>query len=140
VKPRNKHQIITQNQKAKQDPNHYHIHARVWINKGDRSFLGQGRIHLLELVDRSGSISEAARAMKMSYRHAWELVDSMNQQAPQPLVKKTTGGKGGGGTQLTPIGKTVLTLYKDAQQKIDSLLKELEKKLNNEFQKLREDI
>jgi len=137
VKYRNKNKA--QNHlKNKQDPNYYYIHARVWINKGDKSFLGQGRIDLLELVDRFGSISEAARAMKMSYRHAWELVDSMNQQAPQPLVKKTTGGKGGGGTQLTPIGKTVLNLYKDAQEKIDTLLVELEKKLNNEFQKLTE--
>ncbi len=139
MKSRNKQQTIQINSSnIKKDPNHYYIHARVWIDKGTKSFLGRGRIDLLELVDKFGSISEAARAMKMSYRHAWELVDSMNQQAPQPLVKKTTGGKGGGGTQLTPIGKTILTLYKDAQQKIDTLLLQLEETLNNEFKKLKE--
>ncbi len=138
MKSRNKQQSIKIDPKTNKNPNYYYIHARVWIDKGDKSFLGRGRIDLLELIDRFGSISEAARAMKMSYRHAWELVDSMNQQAPQPLVKKTTGGKGGGGTQLTPIGKTILTLYKDAHEKIDTLLLQLEKKLNTEFQKLKE--
>ncbi len=114
----------------------YNVHARMWISKGDRCFLGLGRITLLDYIDRTGSISEAARCMKMSYRHAWELVDSMNSHAPQPLVKKMTGGKGGGGTKLTQCGKAVLTLYRQALSKVEGVLSDLEIQVNRKISEI----
>lgn len=68
------------------------------------TFLGYGRVVLLERIRDRGSISGAAKSMKMSYRHAWRLVDSMNRQAGSPLVETATGGEGGGGARLTESG------------------------------------
>jgi len=98
----------------------YRVRGRIWIEGPDGTYLGYGRVILLERIRDYGSISAAARTMKMSYRHAWQLVDSMNRQAPQPLVEKGAGGKGGGGTRLTPAGEraieTFWRLYQDFQR------------------------
>ncbi len=89
----------------------YRVRGRVWIEGPEGTYLGYGRVVLLERIEEFGSISAAARSMKMSYRHAWELVDSMNQQASSPLVEKATGGKGGGGAVLTPAGKQAVEVF-----------------------------
>jgi len=92
----------------------YRLHGRVWIEGPEGTFLGYGRVTLLERIAEHGSISAAARSMNMSYRHAWDLVDSMNRQAPSPLVTSKTGGKGGGGARLTPTGEAAIALFKSA--------------------------
>ena len=74
----------------------YRLHGRVWIDGPEGTFLGYGRVILLERIREHGSISAAARSMNMSYRHAWDLVESMNRQAPAPLVVSRAGGRGGG--------------------------------------------
>jgi len=74
----------------------YALRGRIWIEGGDGTFLGYGRAELLERIERFGSISQAARSMNMSYRHAWELVDSINRQAKSPLVETSVGGRKGG--------------------------------------------
>ena len=87
------------------------LHGRIWIDGPEGTFLGYGRIVLLERVREYGSITQAAKSMDMSYRHAWELVDSMNRQAPAPLVEAATGGKGGGGARLTEDGEKAIDLF-----------------------------
>ncbi len=82
----------------------YRCRGRIWLDGPDGTFLAYGRIVLLERIQQFGSISQAAKSMGMSYKHAWDLVDSINRQADQPLVSKTSGGKRGGGTTLTPRG------------------------------------
>lgn len=89
----------------------YSLKGRIWIEGKDRTFLGYGRVVLLERIKQYGSISKAARSMEMSYRHAWELVDSMNRQARTPLVVTETGGKGGGGARLTEAGERAIKLF-----------------------------
>jgi molybdate transport system regulatory protein len=74
--------------------------------------LGPGKIRLLELIAESGSISAAGRAMDMSYRRAWDLVDDLNRTFRKPLVSKQPGGTGGGGATLTPAGQEVVRLYR----------------------------
>jgi len=59
----------------------YELKGRVWIEGASGTFLGCGRVVLLERIAEFGSISKAAKSMDMSYRHAWELVDSINRQA-----------------------------------------------------------
>lgn len=66
---------------------------------------------LLERIREYGSITKAARSMDMSYRHAWELIDSMNRQAPKPFVETAAGGKGGGGTRVTEAGEKAIILF-----------------------------
>ena len=79
--------------------------------------LGPGKVALLEAVARSGSISAAAREQGMSYRRAWMLVDSINHAFDSPLVATATGGKGGGGAQVTDLGHEVLRRYRDMEDK-----------------------
>ncbi len=85
--------------------------GRVWIDGTDGTFLGYGRVVLLERIMEHGSITKAARSMKMSYRHAWDLVDSMNKQAKHPFVDLVTGGRGGGGARVTEEGALAIQLF-----------------------------
>lgn len=89
------------------------VKGHVWIEGPEGALLGIGRVELLEQIRASGSISAAARAMAMSYRHAWELIDSMNRQLGEPLVVKTTGGRGGGGAQLSPAGERAIAAFRE---------------------------
>lgn len=73
--------------------------------------LGPGKLALLLEIDRLGSISAAAKAMHMSYRRAWELVDVMNQHFDSPVVNGNIGGVQGGGTVLTAFGKQLIQAY-----------------------------
>lgn len=74
--------------------------------------LGPGKIELLEAIDKTGSISAAGKAMNMSYRRAWMLVDVMNRCFTQPLVLTAKGGQNGGGAMLTPLGRQVVDSYR----------------------------
>ncbi len=86
----------------------FKIKSRVWIETEEGVFLGEGRIRLLKLVDELGSISKAAKELKMSYKKAWFLLDSMNKQAPMLVLIRKTGGKNGGGAELTKYGKKII--------------------------------
>ncbi len=79
---------------------------------GEAIALGPGKVDLLEAIDQGGSISQAARQKHLSYRRAWDMVDTINRCFKKPLVESATGGKGGGGAQLTPLGKKVVMIYR----------------------------
>ena len=81
------------------------IKGRLWVECEGRTYLSWGRIALLERIDEHGSVSAAAKSMKMSFSHAWHLIEDMNTLAPEPLVEKQAGGRQGGGTWLTTAGK-----------------------------------
>lgn len=87
------------------------VRGHVWIEGPEGTLLGIGRVELLEQIRSRGSISAAAREMGMSYRRAWELIDSMNRQLGEPLVIKETGGRGGGGTRLTEAGERAIAAF-----------------------------
>jgi molybdate transport system regulatory protein len=74
--------------------------------------IGPGKIAVLEEIARSGSISAAGRALRMSYRRTWELVEELNRTIGTPLVETAAGGSGGGGAVLTRAGKTVVERYR----------------------------
>ena len=88
------------------------IDGRFWLRKDGRNFLGSGRIELLEKIAQTGSIHAAAKAMKMSYKAAWDRVNAMNEIADRPIIEKTTGGRGGGGTVLTAHAYELIATYK----------------------------
>lgn len=79
--------------------------------------MGPGKAELLEAIERTGSISAAAREMDMSYRRAWMLVDAMNQSFRQPIVATETGGQRGGGAQVTEFGREMLRRYLEMEAK-----------------------
>jgi molybdate transport system regulatory protein len=77
--------------------------------------IGPGKIRLLELIDKHGSISEAGRQMGMSYRRAWLLVDNLNHCFRTPVVASQTGGLHGGGASLTDFGRAVVQHYREVE-------------------------
>ena len=84
--------------------------------------LGPGKVRLLELVGETGSLSAAGRAMSMSYRRAWLLVDAMNQTFRLPVVEARGGGAGGGGASLTPFGAELIACYRAMEQETQAVL------------------
>src|SRR4051812_41469387 len=77
--------------------------------------VGQGKVRLLELIEEHGSISSAARAMKMSYRRAWLLADELNRMFQEPVVETQMGGRGGGNAKLTALGRRLVALYRSIE-------------------------
>lgn len=87
--------------------------------EGKNIQLGHGKIRLLEMIAEHGSISSAARAMKMSYRRAWLLADEVNSIFNEPLFETQLGGKGGGYAKLTEFGQGVVDLYRRIESDAD---------------------
>jgi molybdate transport system regulatory protein len=107
------------------------IEGSLFFNMDAKSFIGHGRIDLLERIDRFGSISKAAKSIKMSYKAAWDAVDAMNNIAKEPIVERETGGKGGGGTRLTPFGRELIAAFKQAEEEHRTFLLNLTQKIKN---------
>ncbi len=94
----------------------YKVRGHIWVEGEEGAFLGMGRVALLEGIRDTGSITRASKTLKMSYRRAWEHVESMNRQAVIPLVEASTGGKGGGGARITEDGKRAIAAFKDMDE------------------------
>ena len=88
------------------------IQFRLRIVVGDDIAIGPGKVDLLEAIGATGSITAAAKALGMSYRRAWLLVDTMNRCFAAPVVIAGAGGASGGGARLTPIGAEVVRRYR----------------------------
>ena len=88
---------------------------RIDFPEDDR--LGRGKIMLLELIRETGSISAAGRAMDMSYRRAWLLVDALNRMFKEPSVESQRGGRQGGGAAVTPFGETLIARFRAMEAK-----------------------
>ncbi|TQN58746.1 LysR family transcriptional regulator [Agrobacterium tumefaciens] len=94
---------------------------RVDFPPGER--LGHGKIELMELIVETGSISAAGRAMDMSYRRAWLLVDALNHMFKQPVIESQRGGKQGGGAALTAFGTELLGRYRGMEKRMNEALR-----------------
>jgi molybdate transport system regulatory protein len=86
--------------------------VRFRVHFGGGATLGPGKIELLEQIERTGSLSKAARAMAMSYRRGWLLLDSMNTGYAEPVAVTAKGGRGGGGATLTAFGRELIVVYR----------------------------
>jgi molybdate transport system regulatory protein len=86
------------------------LSIRIDLASGAR--IGPGKVAVLEEIARSGSISAAGRALRMSYRRTWELVEDLNRSLGTPVVETAAGGSGGGGAVLTHAGKAVIERYR----------------------------
>jgi len=84
--------------------------------------MGPGKAQLIAAIDATGSISAAARAMHMSYRRAWQLVEALNRSFSQPVVLTATGGKRGGGASVTPFGRELLQRYRAMENKASAAI------------------
>jgi molybdate transport system regulatory protein len=90
---------------------------QVRVLLGNAIAMGPGKAALLAAIERTGSISAAAREMRMSYRRAWTLVETMNKSFREPVVVSATGGAGGGGARITAFGRTVLARYRAMEER-----------------------
>ena len=107
------------------------LSVRIDLDREGR--IGPGKIRLLENIESCGSISAAGRAMKMSYKRAWDLVDEINRICQRAAVERQTGGKNGGGAMLTPFGMSLVARYRKIERSAESAARK-------ELQALRADI
>lgn len=105
--------------------------GNLWLNRAENKFLGGDRISLLEKIDELGSITKAAKAVGISYKTAWDTINMINNLAEKPLVDRSAGGKGGGGTILTAEGKKVINQFKTIQEEHRKFLDNLEESLGD---------
>lgn len=89
----------------------YKIKSRIWIEADGHILLGEGRVSLLKAIEETGSLTKAAKSLHMSYKKAWSLVDAVNSRAEKPVITTAVGGKSGGGTSLTPYGKSLIETF-----------------------------
>ena len=106
-----------------------HLQATLRIIGEDVAFFGPGRLQLLEQIEATGSISQAAKNMKMSYKKAWKMISSMNEQAKKPLVAMQTGGSSGGGAVVTDEGREIMNYYQALHKRFEAFLEQEVKKL-----------
>ncbi len=85
--------------------------GRIWLETEEGPVLGAGRVELLERIQQSGSLRQAALQMKMSYRQAWQLIDHMNTHLDTPVVVLHRGGKGGGKAEVTEKGQKAIEQF-----------------------------
>jgi|JI9StandDraft_2_1071091.scaffolds.fasta_scaffold109053_2 molybdate transport system regulatory protein len=95
--------------------------AHIRIDFSGTCSIGPGKIGLLEGIERTGSLSAAARALGMSYRRAWLLLHSTNEGFSEPVVELSVGGKDGGGTRLTQFGRQLVADYRRFDAAVDQL-------------------
>jgi molybdate transport system regulatory protein len=91
------------------------VAVRLRVDIGPDCSIGPGKIALLEQIERSGSLSKAARTLKMSYRRAWLLLEDLNQTLGQRVTTASVGGAGGGGAKITPFGQHVTAAFREIE-------------------------
>lgn len=101
------------------------LRGAVWMAVGGESLGGPGRIALLASIAECGSITQAAKAIGMSYKAAWDAIDTMNNLAAEPLVERLTGGKGGGGTRLTRRGEQLVENFRIIEREHHRFIEQL---------------
>lgn len=92
----------------------------IRIEGEEERFIGPGRIELLEGIRETGSISKAAKKMNMSYKKAWDMIQSMNRQTTKPIVLTQTGGEKGGGTRVSPEGIELIVAFRKLQAEVQA--------------------
>ncbi|WP_303317930.1 LysR family transcriptional regulator [Flavivirga abyssicola] len=106
----------------------YKIKSRIWIESENNVLLGEGRVHLLKAIHETGSLSKAAKSLNISYKKAWQLLDSVNKSAKKPVTINSIGGKGGGGAELTEYGQSLINAFDEINKNCWAFLdKQLEK-------------
>ncbi|WP_104697261.1 MULTISPECIES: winged helix-turn-helix domain-containing protein [unclassified Helicobacter] len=103
------------------------VFLNFWIKKDTHNYLGRGKIQLLKYIQETGSLSQAAKKMKMSYKAAWDDIQTINTHSPKPVVETIVGGKNGGGSKISDYGIELIKTFESLQ---DLILK-IEKKLDN---------
>lgn len=106
------------------------IKGSLWIECNGERFFGPGPAELLERINNTGSINQAAKQMQMSYKKAWEIINMLNSSSAQPLVVTQTGGSSGGGSVITDEAKALIAWYRQLRDRFLVFLQKETDKLN----------
>lgn len=116
------------------------VYGGIWMGRDEDVQISDTRISLLEKIGESGSITQAAKAVGISYKTAWDAVDAMKNLSGEALVESLTGGKGGGGTRLTEAGRKLVQTYRLIQKEHQRFLSSISEGIDdfdNSFQLIR---
>jgi molybdate transport system regulatory protein len=102
----------------------YQVNGSLWIEGNGIHFFGPGPAELLERIEETGSINQAARKMNMSYKKAWEIVNRLNDKTVSPVVITTTGGKKGGGSSISEDAKQMIAYHRLLRERFTRFLQQ----------------
>jgi molybdate transport system regulatory protein len=106
----------------------YKLRTKIWVaDQADNVLFGMGRVKILEAIEQHGSISAAAKTLKMSYRAVWGRINATEERLGKELVVRQTGGSKGGGSSLTPYARDLLNAFKSFRQEV---LREADQRFN----------
>ena len=111
----------------------FSINGSLWIESDGERFFGPGPVELLERINETGSINQAAKQMQMSYKKAWEIINMLNADAAKPFVVTQTGGTSGGGSVITGEAKAMIKWYRQLRERFKVFLEKENEKLNTGF-------
>jgi molybdate transport system regulatory protein len=109
----------------------YKVTGTLWIECNEDRFFGPGRVELLERIDQSGSINQAAKQMRMSYKKAWDMITILNTQSKIPLVILHVGGEKGGGAEITDDARTLIAYHRLLRKRFAAFLEKETQRLKN---------
>ena len=101
------------------------LQAHLEVETEAGALLGGARIRLLEAIDKFGSISKAAQRIPMSYKAAWDALDDLNNLADSPVIERSIGGVGGGGTKLTDYGRRLVAMFRAVEDEYQAAMDHL---------------
>jgi molybdate transport system regulatory protein len=107
------------------------VNGRLWVECDGNRFFGPGPLELLERIDNTGSINKAAKEMKMSYKKAWEIINTLNEQSATPLVATQTGGAKGGGSVISDEAKELIAYYRLVRERFKNFLEKETGRMNS---------
>jgi molybdate transport system regulatory protein len=110
----------------------YKVSGSLWMEVEGEKFFGPGRVELLERIDGTGSVSQAAKQMRMSYKKAWEMVTALNKQSGCPLVLLQTGGERGGGSIITDEARELIAFHRQLRERFKAFLEKETRNLREE--------
>ena len=102
----------------------FRINGSMWLEGNGTRFFGPGPVELLQRIEETGSINQAAKAMGMSYKKAWEMVSRLNEIVGSPLVITATGGEKGGGSSLSEEAKQLIEYYQSLRERFRKFMEQ----------------
>jgi molybdate transport system regulatory protein len=102
--------------------NQYKLRGRIWIDVGNKTFIGEGRANLLKKTAELGSLRKASTELGLSYRQAWYSLNQMNKATEIPVISLQRGGKNGGIARITEFGKEILSVFEKSRHEFEKFL------------------
>ena len=105
------------------------VNGSLWIESNGERFFGPGPAELLERINDTGSINQAAKQMQMSYKKAWEIINTLNAKEDHPFVITQTGGTSGGGSTITDEARAMISMYRQLRERFKIFMENETEKL-----------